>query len=52
MADCLQTLLLLIVIPVVVYLSIKMGTFGFFRGRQLFHQHEEDGRNGKTKEEK
>lgn len=33
--------LVLLVIPWVIYLSVKLGVFAFYRGRQLFEQYEE-----------
>jgi len=39
-------LLILLGFPWLVYLSVKLGTYAFFRGRALFHEHEERS-NGK-----
>ena len=30
-------LLCIVSLPFVVYITVKLGTFAFFRGRQLFH---------------
>lgn len=32
------TLGVLVAVPFVVYLSVKLGTYAFFRGRELFEQ--------------
>ncbi len=29
-----------VVLPFAVYLSVKLGTYAFFRGRQIFYQEE------------
>lgn len=33
------TVVMMIAIPCTVYFSVKMGTYAFFRGRQIFHHH-------------
>jgi len=37
--------LVLLVTPWIVYLSVKLGVFAFYRGRQLFEQYEEGRKN-------
>ena len=40
----------MMVLPVVVYFSVKMGTYAFFRGRQSFYLHNQEKKdNGKAK---
>ena len=42
--------LLVIVFPGIIYVSVKLGTYAFFRARFLFHRdHEGDRRDGKEK---
>lgn len=36
-------MLLLVFTPYVVYVSVKLGTYAFFRGRQLFEKENYDG---------
>jgi len=36
-------MLLLVFTPYVVYVSVKLGTYAFFRGRQLFEKENSDG---------
>jgi hypothetical protein len=34
-------LCLCVVFPIAVYITVKMGTYAFFKGRQLFHEDQE-----------
>jgi hypothetical protein len=33
--------LIMVMLPPSVYISVKLGTYAFFRGRQLFYEEEE-----------
>ena len=37
------TILVLFLLPVTVYVSVKLGTYAFYKGRELY---EEEGKNG------
>jgi hypothetical protein len=43
MTDILLILIVLLALPFVVYTSVKLGTFAFYRGRQLFDERKSDG---------
>lgn len=45
----LAVILILVVLPYMVYTCVKMGVYAFYRGQQLFKQHEETKRHGKGK---
>jgi len=36
-------LMILVALPYSVYISVKLGTYAFFRGRQLYHEEMKDG---------
>jgi len=36
-------------LPFVVYLSVKLGTYAFYRGRGLHQKEEQDGKDATTK---
>ena len=45
----LLSILAIVVFLFVLYTAVKLGTFAFYRGRQLFHEQEK--RNGDEKKE-
>lgn len=48
MTDIAMVALVLLLMPFVVYTSVKLGTYAFFKGRQLWYQSQENKRNDKT----
>jgi hypothetical protein len=49
--DCLWALagvvvLAILVVPLVVYMSVRMGTFGYLRARQQFDQYQKEDGHG------
>ena len=40
---------LMVSLPAVVYFSVKLGTYAFFRGRQVFYMHNQEKRDGVNK---
>jgi len=46
MIDVLVTLLVLLLFPFVVFFSVKLGTYAFYRGRALFEEENENGTKG------
>lgn len=35
-----QTLVILVFTPISIYFSVKFGTYAFYRGKQLFEEHQ------------
>lgn len=45
MTNIIIVLIVLVAIPFVVYVSVKLGTYAFYRGRQLFEKENKDGKS-------
>ena len=37
------SMLALLVVPYIIYVSVKLGTYAFYRGRQLFNEENKNG---------
>jgi hypothetical protein len=49
MTEIVSVLIVLVASPFVVYTSVKLGTYAFYRGRQLFERENKDGKSeGRT----
>lgn len=45
MINFILVLVVLMATPFVVYVSVKLGTYAFYRGRQLFEKENKDGKS-------
>ena len=45
MIDIIKVLIVLGALPFVIYVSVKLGTYAFYRGRQLFERENKDGKS-------
>jgi hypothetical protein len=46
MIEIMSLVIVLIALPFVVYMSVKLGTYAFYRGKQLFERENENGKRG------